>query len=101
MVEYLQHAEVDRPHPFVLLLGERHNFSQAFVIYGQALEQASLLKAVDVCFKAFYCFDISYPKQCSPAWEFLQHVVYEVAGNESPSPNVRIKKFYFLCFSMM
>lgn len=95
MVEYLQHAEVDRPHPFVLLLGERHNFSQAFVIiYGQALEQASLLKA-------FYCFDILYPKQCIPAWDYLQHVVYEVTGNESPSPNVRIKKFYFLCFRMM
>ena len=86
MVEYLQQAEVSRPSPYVLSLGDERRCSQAFVILpGQALEQSTLLGAVDVYFKAFYIFDINYPKQCAPAWQFLQEVVYELGGSVSPS----------------
>ncbi|XP_053350481.1 uncharacterized protein LOC128520316 [Clarias gariepinus] len=45
MVEYLQHAEVSRPYPYILTLGDIDQCcSQAFVILlGQALEQSTLL----------------------------------------------------------
>lgn len=49
------------------------------------METDSLLEAVDVCFKAFFVFDIDYTKQGLPTWEFLQHVVYDIDGHESSS----------------
>ncbi|RXN34367.1 hypothetical protein ROHU_004056 [Labeo rohita] len=78
MVEYLQQAEASRPYPYVLSLENGHIDSQAFVILaGKALEQSTLIGAVDVCFKSFYVFDVNYPKQCFYCWEFIQNV-YEL-----------------------
>ncbi|KAJ8257635.1 hypothetical protein GJAV_G00187990 [Gymnothorax javanicus] len=85
LVEYLLRSD-KRPYPSVLALGEPQQCAtQSFVILaGQALPQNTLLGAVDVCFKAFYVFDINCPKQCAPAWEVLQHVVYNIIeGPES------------------
>ncbi|KAJ8047463.1 hypothetical protein HOLleu_06467 [Holothuria leucospilota] len=46
--------EVTNRQPYILVLGEALDPSQVFVIVERkALEQASLLKAVDVCFKLF------------------------------------------------
>ena len=83
MVEYLKQNET-RTFPTVLALGEPHKCAtQSFVILaGQALPQNTLLGAVDVCFKAFYVFDHNYPSQCSPAWQLLQHLVYNIEGPE-------------------
>ncbi|XP_049458324.1 uncharacterized protein LOC125904754 [Epinephelus fuscoguttatus] len=84
MPEYLREAGKTRPEPFVLLLGQDSAFSQVFFVFnGEAQEQRTLLAAVDVCFKSFYVYDINYPKQCSPTWEFLQTTVYELPGAES------------------
>ena len=70
--------------PHILTLGNDQSAFQAFVIMaGQALEQEALLQAIDVCFKAFYVFDIKYPKQCEHVWEFIQTVIYEMPGGES------------------
>lgn len=82
MVEFLQQS---KPFPSVLALRDPQQYaSQAFVILaGQAVPQSTLLGAVDVRFKAFYVLDINYPKQCAPAWEFLQQVVYQIEGSES------------------
>ncbi|XP_066498456.1 uncharacterized protein [Hoplias malabaricus] len=86
MVEFLSEAQVTRPYPFVLALGDDQRCCQSFVVInGQAMEQSTLVAAVDICFKAFYVFDINFPPQCAPAWEFLQTVVYELPGQESPS----------------
>ncbi|KAL0962656.1 hypothetical protein UPYG_G00343450 [Umbra pygmaea] len=82
MAEYLMKSTTE--HPYVLMLGEGHQCSQAFVIVnGAALEQPSLLAAVDVCFKAFFVFDISYPKSCAKVWEFIQTTVFQIPGHES------------------
>ncbi|ROI26629.1 hypothetical protein DPX16_21572 [Anabarilius grahami] len=84
MVEFLNRAESTKPHPFVMAMGNGQHISQCFVIInGQALEQSTLLAAVDVCFKAFFVFDINYPKQCASTWEFLQHVLFQMEGKES------------------
>ncbi|XP_056621316.1 uncharacterized protein LOC130434930 isoform X1 [Triplophysa dalaica] len=86
MVEYLKKAELTKPFPFVLGLGDDSQCHQAFVVVGkQALEQNTLLSAVDTCFKLFYVMDIHFPKQCSPVWEFFQTAVYKLPGTESPS----------------
>ncbi|XP_027899101.1 uncharacterized protein LOC114160639 [Xiphophorus couchianus] len=83
MVEYLGSTATE--HPRVLMLGDRYCCSQAFVVInGTALEYPSLLWAVDGCFKSFFVFDVSYPKSCIQTWDFLQTVIYEIPGNESP-----------------
>ncbi|XP_026124521.1 uncharacterized protein LOC113106635 [Carassius auratus] len=84
MVEFLNRPESTKNHPFVMVMGNGQQISQAFVIInGQALEQSTLLAAVDLCFKAFYVFDMNYPKQCASTWEFMQHVVFQIEGNET------------------
>ncbi|TKS72006.1 Zinc finger BED domain-containing protein 1 [Collichthys lucidus] len=56
----------------------------AFVIIGGiALEHPSLLGSVDGCFKAFFVFDINYPKPCAQVWEFIQACIFEIPGHES------------------
>lgn len=58
------------------MLGEDHQRSQAFVVLnGTALQQPSLLGAADVCFKAFFVIDLSYPKAYAQVWEFIQKVL--------------------------
>ncbi|XP_077076724.1 uncharacterized protein LOC143729378 [Siphateles boraxobius] len=58
MVEYLHEAKACKPYPHILTLGNEQSAFQAFaIIAGQALEQETLLQAIDVCFKAFYVFD--------------------------------------------
>ncbi|KAG9354988.1 hypothetical protein JZ751_001701 [Albula glossodonta] len=86
VTEYLRHTELERSHPFILQLGPARTFA---VVHGQALEQGTLLTAVDVCFKAFHCFDINFPKQCAPVWEFLQHAVYGIV-NGKPAAGARV-----------
>ncbi|XP_041938350.1 uncharacterized protein LOC121699878 [Alosa sapidissima] len=92
MVEYLQEVEGARPYPYVLVLGGGEVFYQVFVILiGQAMEFPTVLEAVDICFKCFYIFDVSFTKQCSPAWEFLQEAVYGL-GKKKLSPGVAFVK---------
>ncbi|XP_051973388.1 uncharacterized protein LOC127636733 [Xyrauchen texanus] len=84
MVEYLHEAKACKPYPHILTLGNEQSAFQAFaIIAGQALEQETLLQAIDVCFKAFYVFDVKYPKQCEHVWEFIQTVIYDMPGGES------------------
>ena len=76
--------------PFVLIVGSQEDHIQTFVVIdGVGLEQPSLLKAVDVCFKLFYILDIHYPWQCSTTWEFIQKVLFGIEdkhkGKTSPA----------------
>ncbi|XP_071831685.1 uncharacterized protein [Apostichopus japonicus] len=68
----------DTPQPFVVCRGSRITPSQTYVIIERnALPQQSLMKAIDVCFKAMYIFDIEYQPTCKIAWQFLQVVIYD------------------------
>ncbi|XP_064636949.1 uncharacterized protein LOC135493501 [Lineus longissimus] len=85
--------------PFILALGDRHKPTQSFVIVERnAVEQTSLLKAVDCCFKLFFVLDIAYPASCHIVWEFLQDLVYQVPvrkGQTAISKNVTSLRNYF------
>lgn len=65
--------------PFILALksrdGERF---EEFLVYidGFKLKCTRLLRAVDVCLKMFYLFDIKYPLACEQFWEFLAAFFY-------------------------
>ena len=75
-----------RPEPFILIIGERKAPHQVFaIVQGKALQQVSLIKAVDVTFKLFYILDIHFPWQCATTWEFFQKVVYGLDAVSSNS----------------
>ncbi|KAM6951105.1 uncharacterized protein FYW47_014625 [Aplochiton taeniatus] len=94
MVQYLETETIEEPH--VLLLGDKNTCFKAFTVFNREIfEQESLLQAVDVCFKTFFVFDVNFPKAAAPAWEFLQHVVYNVPGG-TPSTHCCLLKNY--CF---
>ncbi|XP_071845967.1 uncharacterized protein [Apostichopus japonicus] len=68
----------ETPQLFVMCRGSRITPSQTYIIIeGNALPQQSLMKAIDVCFKAMYIFDIEYQPMCKIAWQFLQVVIYD------------------------
>lgn len=94
MVQYLETETMKEPH--VLLLGDKNTCSQAFTVFNQEIfEQETLLQAVDVCFKTFFVFDFNFPKPAAPAWEFLQHVVYNVPGGTPSTHCCLLKNFCF------
>ena len=39
------------------------------------------MKALDVCFKTHFVFDLSYQEKCSGVWEFIESVVFELKGS--------------------
>lgn len=67
--------------------------SQTFVIIdGLALEAGTLVKAVDICFKAIYILYVEYPRQCQTTWEFIQKYFLQLGdgkGKGLTSPSVR------------
>ncbi|XP_072045020.1 uncharacterized protein [Amphiura filiformis] len=68
--------------PYVLILGGSiANPQQVFtIVENTIIPQNSLLKAVDICLKLVYIFDLQYQPKCSGAWQFLENVVYEFKG---------------------
>ena len=82
--------------PYILILGGTMlKPQQTFVIIEhRALEQTSLIKAVDVCFKAFYVFDLQYPEKCSGVWEFISAIVYDLAINKLKCHAIREFRAY-------
>ena len=94
MVHYLNNETSQDPH--VLVLGDKENSSQVFIIFiGEAVEKETLLQAVNECFKRFYIYDVNYPKPSAPIWEFLQHAVYNIPGGVPSTHCCLLKNFVF------
>ncbi|XP_067277997.1 uncharacterized protein si:dkey-286j15.1 [Pseudorasbora parva] len=94
MDQYLSSETSQDPH--VLVLGDKENFSQVFVIFnGEAVEQETLIQAVDLCFKMFYIYAINYPKPSAPIWEFLQHAIFKIPGGVPSTHCCLLKNFVF------
>ena len=78
--------------PQVLVLGDSVTEpQQIFVIcHSISYEVPNAMKAVDVCFKMFFAFNLAYPVEVEDVWEFLQLAVYSVHTKyDRPSPAVR------------
>ncbi|ROL44307.1 hypothetical protein DPX16_8729 [Anabarilius grahami] len=94
VVDYLSSDTGRDPH--VLVLGDKENSSQVFVIFnGEAVEQETLIQAVDLCFKMFYVYDINYPKPSAPIWGFLQHAIFKIPGGVPSAHCCLLKNFVF------
>lgn len=69
--------------PQVLVLRDdqlgRLGRSNAFVIIENLTYPIdSVVKAIDVCFKAFFVFNAEYPKEALDPWTFIQKGVYDI-----------------------
>ena len=86
MPQYLKEIDTKlHPQPFVLSLGSADLESRnAFVIMEkQAIPQPSVMKAVDVCYKAHYVLDCKYQVQCKGVWTFFEKCVFSQQGVQS------------------
>ena len=66
--------------PQLLLLG--HNIcrpDQYFIVLNNIVyEVDNLVKAVDLCFKSFFVFNLDYPVQAFDPWSFIQKGLYNI-----------------------
>lgn len=89
--EYVR-AKRDQNQPHILILGNRKEPTQSFVIIEEhAIQQPSLLHAVDACFKAFYVLDLDYPAACLSIWEFFEGIIYEMKRQEPTKLSAQVK----------
>ncbi|XP_071809672.1 uncharacterized protein [Asterias amurensis] len=97
--QYLKDINRDtRSQPYMLILGGSALApQQVFVIFERhAFQQSSLVKALDVCFKTHFVFDLSYQEKCSGVWEFIESVVFELKGSVKSNT---IREFRAYCSS--
>ena len=83
---YLADIDAEKhPQPFILALGNKIlGPSNTFVIIEKnAIPVPSLLKGVDVCYKAHFVLDCKYQHQCQGAWTFFEKCVYEQPGQKT------------------
>ena len=73
--------------PQVLVLGESiKKIEQYFVIVNDTIyEMDSLVKAIDICYKAVFIFNVDYPVQAYDPWLFIQRGLYSM---ETPYDNI-------------
>ena len=100
LTEYLYSIDKSsRSQPYVLVLYRESKVkpSQVFVILERkAVPQPSLLKAVDLCYKSYYVFDLDYQPSCNVVWQFLQSMVYNQPGQpHNDCPALRSFRAYY------
>ena len=73
--------------PQVLVLGESiKKIEQYFVIVNDTIyEMDSLVKAIDICYKAVFIFNVDYPVQAYDPWLFIQR---GLCSMETPYDNI-------------
>ena len=89
--------ESKRPQPYMLVLYSKSvlQLTDVFVIIEkQALQQMSLMKAIDVCLKAHYVLDCKYQAQCSSVWGFFDRCVYGQSGTKTESTSLEILRAF-------
>lgn len=72
--------------PLIIAIGTPSNIEKTLVcIEGIRYDCATPLKAVDVCFKAFWGFGCEYPLISRMPWTFIEHYVYGMTETKVPS----------------
>jgi hypothetical protein len=78
--------------PQLLLFGDDiFNVEQCLVLMMDVVfECESVIKGVDVCFKAFFTFNLKYPAQAIDSWLFIQQALYGIRTiSDKLSPRLR------------
>lgn len=68
--------------PRVSVVGKNKIESCNVHINNISYQLASVLQAVDIAFKSFYGFQLSYPKEAEYPWMVLQRKIYKIKGEK-------------------
>lgn len=76
-IQYLQ-QKGDNVQPFIILVGKDViNFREIFLYFdGVKFPFISFIRAVDICFKTFFLFNLEFPNQSSNFWNFMQSLYF-------------------------
>ncbi|XP_033646396.1 uncharacterized protein LOC117305622 [Asterias rubens] len=103
MPTYLEKIDATKhPQPFLLVLYSESVLkpSSVFVIIEKnTIPQPSLLKAIDVCYKAHFILDCKYQQLCTSVWKFFERYIFNQPGipTNKDSPTLRALRA-FLAF---
>lgn len=94
-IEYKEKYDAKVQHesstaPFLSLIGTLED-PQSFMVDFENITYKfySFEKALDVCFKAYYVFNIAYPEACDSMWEFVNQQFYKLPGqNVQTKPGI-------------
>lgn len=84
-------TQSNRKQPFVICVGDLSNIviKDVFVMVERKLiRSASLITAVDFCFKIFHVLKLQFPDECFPIWSFFDHCVYQTKEIRTPPKSV-------------
>lgn len=64
--------------PFIIILGpDITQIDEYLVYFGDVYYRfRSFLKALDVCFKFFKTYELSFPRECTGPWDLVNHSLY-------------------------
>ena len=64
--------------PYIIAVGSDAIHAVYVVVDSKKYEVPTVLKAVDICFKAFQALHAAYPVESYPVWIFLQRAVFDI-----------------------
>ncbi|XP_071943687.1 uncharacterized protein [Antedon mediterranea] len=95
--QYLENvSHHTHPQPYILALGaDKLTSTEHFVVNEkQIIKQPSLLKAVDVCYKAHFVLDCKYQAKCKWVWKFFESCIYKQSKDKVESSSLRAFRAY-------
>lgn len=83
--------------PFILAVGDDiFSIKEIFVYFdGVRFLFPNFLRAVDICYKIFYVFNLDFPKKSEMFWSFIQTFFYKNKSEKS-FPKVHILKEFLV-----
>lgn len=69
----------ERLQPYMIFIESNGQVTSFYVIINNHFYKVeSPLKAIDICFKSFFVFNLNYPTQCQQVWQFIQNFMYGI-----------------------
>lgn len=71
--------------PYIIIVGDLKKVSEVYVCLDDTLYVIdSVLKAIDVCFKSFFVFQLEYPFDSQHIWLLMQKGMYNISTKYDP-----------------
>lgn len=69
--------------PYIILVGKLEKIQEIYFCLDSTLFQLNtVLEAIDVCFKAFFVFQLHYPVDSQHIWFLIQRGIYEIVTKQ-------------------
>lgn len=79
--------------PFVFAIGDNITSIKEIYTYFDGIKYKffNIIRAVDICFKIFYIFNLNFPEECVMHWSFIETYFYKM------KPSTTFPKIHVLC----